>query len=104
MKKIFSFVCLFMAIVAMSSCSSAKEEKGTSGTGNAALDNIFERKSVRTYLNKGVEKENSLSPLPYSDKCVRFYAQRYYPMQHFRFRTFLFLLLQKNMSSLQLLP
>ena len=46
-----------MAIVAMSSCSSAKEEKGTSGTGNAALDNIFERKSVRTYLNKGVEKE-----------------------------------------------
>ena len=36
---------------------SAKEEKGTSGTGNAALDNIFERKSVRTYLNKGVEKE-----------------------------------------------
>ena len=46
MKKIFSFLCLFMAIVAMSSCSSAKEEKGTSGTGNAALDNIFERKSV----------------------------------------------------------
>ena len=30
MKKIFSFLCLFMAIVAMSSCSSAKEEKGTS--------------------------------------------------------------------------
>ena len=53
MKKIFSFLCLFMAIVAMSSCSSAKEEKGTSGTGNAALDNIFERKSVRTYLNTG---------------------------------------------------
>ena len=48
MKKIFSFLCLFMAIVAMSSCSSAKEEKGTSGTGNAALDNIFERKSVAT--------------------------------------------------------
>ena len=54
MKKIFSFLCLFMAIVAMSSCSSAKEEKGTSGTGNAALDNIFERKSVRTYLNKEI--------------------------------------------------
>lgn len=34
-----------------------KRRKGTSGTGNAALDNIFERKSVRTYLNKGVEKE-----------------------------------------------
>ena len=41
----------------MTSCSSAKEEKGTSGTGNAVLDNIFERKSVRAYLNKGVEKE-----------------------------------------------
>lgn len=49
----------------MSDCSShcydllffCKEEKGTSGTGNAVLDNIFERKSVRAYLNKGVEKE-----------------------------------------------
>ena len=49
MKKIFSFLCLIAAIVvAMSACSSTKEEKGTSGTGNAALDNIFERKSVRT--------------------------------------------------------
>ena len=57
MKKIFSFLCLFMAIVAMSSCSSAKEEKGTSGTGHAAFDNIFERKTVRTHVNKGVEKE-----------------------------------------------
>ena len=57
MKKIFSFLCLIVAVTAMTSCSSAKEEKGTSGTGNAALDNIFERKSVRTYLNKGVEKE-----------------------------------------------
>lgn len=34
-----------------------KRGKGTTGTGNVALDNIFERKSVRTYLNKGVEKE-----------------------------------------------
>ena len=48
---------MFMAMTAMISCSSSKEEKGTTGTGNAALDNIFERKSVRTYLNKGVEKE-----------------------------------------------
>ena len=55
MKKIFSFLCMFMAMTAMISCSSSKEEKGTTGTGNAALDNIFERKSVRTYLNKGVE-------------------------------------------------
>ena len=58
MKKIFFFLCLIAAIVvAMSACSSTKEEKGTSETGNAALDNIFARKSVRTYLNKGVEKE-----------------------------------------------
>ena len=57
MKKIFSFLCLIVAVTAMTSCSSAKEEKGTSGTGNAVLDNIFERKSVRAYLNKGVEKE-----------------------------------------------
>ena len=58
MKKIFFFLCLIAAIVvAMSECSSTKEEKGTSETGNAALDNIFARKSVRTYLNKGVEKE-----------------------------------------------
>ena len=53
MKKIFSFLCMFMAMTAMISCSSSKEEKGTTGTGNVALDNIFERKSVRTYLNKG---------------------------------------------------
>ncbi len=52
MKKIFSFLCLIVAVTAMTSCSSAKEEKGTSGTGNAVLDNIFERKSVRAYLNK----------------------------------------------------
>ena len=37
MKKIFSFLCLIAAIVvAMSACSSTKEEKGTSETGNAA--------------------------------------------------------------------
>lgn len=49
MKKIFFFLCLIAAIVvAMSACSSTKEEKGTSETGNAALDNIFARKSVRT--------------------------------------------------------
>ena len=33
MKKIFSFLCLIVAVTAMTSCSSAKEEKGTSGTG-----------------------------------------------------------------------
>lgn len=57
MKKIFSFLCMFWAIAAMFSCSSSKEEKGAPEGRNAALENIFERKSVRTYLNKGVEKE-----------------------------------------------
>ena len=63
MKKIFSFLCLFMAIVAMSSCSSAKEEKGTSGTGNAALDNIFERKSVPGLISCLIETESHASHL-----------------------------------------
>ena len=49
MKKIFSFLCLIVAVTAMTSCSSAKEEKGTSGTGNVVLDNIFERKSVNLW-------------------------------------------------------
>lgn len=57
MKKIFSFLWLLIAMFAVVSCSSAKEEKTASGTGNAALDNIFERKSVRAYLDKGVEKD-----------------------------------------------
>ena len=52
MKKIFSFLCLIAAIVvAMSACSSTKEEKGTSETGNAALDNIFARKKC-AYLSE----------------------------------------------------
>lgn len=57
MKKNFSFLCLFVAAVAVGSCSSAKEEKGGSGAGNAVLDNILERKSVRAYENREVEKE-----------------------------------------------
>ncbi len=54
----------------MSDCSNSccyermffyQRRKGTSETGNAALDNIFARKSVRTYLNKGSgERENRL--------------------------------------------
>ena len=31
MKKIFSFLCLIVAVTAMTSCSSAKEEKGITG-------------------------------------------------------------------------
>lgn len=45
---------VFMATVA--SCTSVSSNKESSSA-NAALDNIFARKSVRTYLNKGVEKE-----------------------------------------------
>lgn len=57
MRKIFflllpTFILLGMIV----SCSSAPQ-KAESTSANAALDNIFARKSVRTYLNKGVEKE-----------------------------------------------
>lgn len=57
MKKIFSFLYIMMVLAAMISCSSSKERKEGAVTGNPALDNIFARKSVRTYLDKGVEKE-----------------------------------------------
>lgn len=58
MKQIFSFLCLLFTVMVISSCSSPKEEKKVSGDAvNAALNNIFERKSVRTYQNKEVEKE-----------------------------------------------
>lgn len=57
MKKIFSFLYVMMTLVAVISCSSSKEHKEGAVTGNPTLDNIFARKSVRTYLDKGVEKE-----------------------------------------------
>lgn len=57
MKKIFSFIYSLLAVIVIASCSSAKDGNSSSDTGNAALDNIFARKSVRTYLNKKVEKE-----------------------------------------------
>ncbi len=47
-------VAVLLTIIA--SCSSAPQG-AVSASGNAALDNIFARKSVRTYLNKGVEEE-----------------------------------------------
>lgn len=56
MKKLFSFFCVLMSVIALASCSS-KDGNGNPETGNAALDNIFERKSVRSYLDKEVEKE-----------------------------------------------
>ena len=57
MKKI-CFLLLPVAVLLASviSCSSAPQNS-ESASANAALDNIFARKSVRTYLNKGVEKE-----------------------------------------------
>ena len=57
MKKI-CFLLLPVAVLLASviSCSSAPQNS-ESASANAAFDNIFARKSVRTYLNKGVEKE-----------------------------------------------
>lgn len=43
----------FLSVVG---CTSAPQNASPTAD-NAALDNIFARKSVRTYLNKGVEKE-----------------------------------------------
>lgn len=57
MKTLFSFLilgCITLSIVV--SCSSSKEEKKESSV-NPAIDNILSRKSVRAYLDKGVEKE-----------------------------------------------
>ena len=54
--KLFSFFMFVIGGIFFISCESSLQKTQTS-SGNAALDNIFERKSVRTYLNKGVEKE-----------------------------------------------
>lgn len=50
------FVIVSLAILLLSACTSVPQT-GESTSVNAALDNIFARKSVRTYLNRGVEKE-----------------------------------------------
>lgn len=57
MRKSFCLVMLAGICLAMvvSCTSSPKGEKATSA--NVAIDNIFARKSVREYLDKGVEKE-----------------------------------------------
>lgn len=54
MKKFF-LLSLFVATLFVACSPSPQSEKPTAA--NAALDNIFARKSVRTYLDKGVEKE-----------------------------------------------
>ena len=46
---------LLVATLLVACSASPQGEKATSA--NAALDNIFARKSVRSYLDKGVEKE-----------------------------------------------
>ena len=60
--KIFKSLSLLMLVIggvffiSFISCEDSRQKVQTS-SGNAALDNIFERKSVRTYLDKEVEKE-----------------------------------------------
>ncbi|MEG1403049.1 nitroreductase family protein [Bacteroides sp.] len=54
MRKFF-LLSLFVATLFVACSPSPQSEKTTAA--NAALDNIFARKSVRTYLDKGVEKE-----------------------------------------------
>lgn len=51
-------LCMLAALMLASivSCTSAPQNT-QSTSANAALDNIFARKSVRAYLDKGVEKE-----------------------------------------------
>lgn len=49
---VLASVCLAVIV----SCTSAPQGEKTTSP-NAALDNIFARKSVREYLDKGVEKE-----------------------------------------------
>ena len=54
-------ICLWLLsavtlLTIIASCSSVSQNP-ESTSGNAVLDNIFARKSVRTYLNKGVEEE-----------------------------------------------
>jgi len=56
MKRIFSLACMALFILASCTAPGSKEQKSES-TENAALSNIFARKSVRTYLDKSVEKE-----------------------------------------------
>ena len=58
MKKFFSFLSLMGVLSVMVACTSQKGENvEVNANSNAVLDNIFARKSVRSYLDKGVEKE-----------------------------------------------
>ena len=52
----FLLLSTVVLLTTVFSCSSVSQ-KTESVSANAALDNIFARKSVRTYLNKGVEEE-----------------------------------------------
>ena len=55
-KAIYVWVIGILGMISFAACSSASQGEVPS-TSNAALDNIFARKSVRAYLDKEVEKE-----------------------------------------------
>ena len=55
-KAVYVWVIVILGMISFAACSSASQGEALS-TSNAALDNIFARKSVRAYLDKEVEKE-----------------------------------------------
>ena len=55
-KAVYVWVIGILGMISFAACSSASQGEVPS-TSNAALDNIFARKSVRAYLDKEVEKE-----------------------------------------------
>ena len=55
-KAIYVWVIGILGMISFAACSTASQGEAPS-TSNAALDNIFARKSVRAYLDKEVEKE-----------------------------------------------
>ena len=55
-KVIYAWAIGLLWMISFTACSSSSPKEAPS-TSNAALDNIFARKSVRAYLDKEVEKE-----------------------------------------------
>ena len=55
-KVIYAWAIGLLWMISFTACSSSSPKEVPS-TSNAALDNIFARKSVRAYLDKEVEKE-----------------------------------------------
>ena len=52
-KAVYVWVIVILGMISFAACSSASQGEALS-TSNAALDNIFARKSVRAYLDKEV--------------------------------------------------